>query len=281
MSSSTGFGMMDPAYFVGRKEILEWVNSSLDLNLSKVEQTASGAVACQLLDRLYPGKIPMSKVNWDAKADYEYVNNYKILQNSFQKLKIDKHIEVERLIRAKYQDNLEFMQWFKRFYELQISPNDEYDAQAKRSTGKGGSRAQSNLNGGAKATGASGNSSSSRNTKRVTPVAGSHNNNNKTTTTNKSGRSVEDTEKMKDFSNKISDLKNQNAELQITAEGLEKERDFYFEKLSEIEELLKVRAEAIEKDSEESLVADKVFKILYATSEDFEVTDQEAVVTEE
>jgi hypothetical protein len=35
-------GMMDPAYFVGRKEIVEWINDTLQLNLAKVEQTASG-----------------------------------------------------------------------------------------------------------------------------------------------------------------------------------------------------------------------------------------------
>jgi len=34
--------MMDAGYFVGRKEIVEWINDTLKLNLSKVEQTASG-----------------------------------------------------------------------------------------------------------------------------------------------------------------------------------------------------------------------------------------------
>ena len=37
------------------------------------------------------------------------------------------------------QDNLEFMQWFKRFHEINYNaPEGEYDALARRKMGKGG-----------------------------------------------------------------------------------------------------------------------------------------------
>eukprot|EP00639_Heterosigma_akashiwo_P006128 CAMPEP_0194579256 /NCGR_PEP_ID=MMETSP0292-20121207/13375_1 /TAXON_ID=39354 /ORGANISM="Heterosigma akashiwo, Strain CCMP2393" /LENGTH=161 /DNA_ID=CAMNT_0039432131 /DNA_START=194 /DNA_END=676 /DNA_ORIENTATION=+ len=135
----SNIGMMDQAYFVGRREILEWLNECMNTNLSKIEQTATGAIACQLLDAVHPGQIPMSKVNWDAKQDYEFIDNYKILQRGFDKIGIDKHVDVQKLIRARYQDNLEFMQWFKRYFELN-GPVSAYDVMGQRSKGKGGAR---------------------------------------------------------------------------------------------------------------------------------------------
>jgi hypothetical protein len=38
---ASNIGMMDAAYFVGRNEILAWVNSTLHLALSKVEEVGS------------------------------------------------------------------------------------------------------------------------------------------------------------------------------------------------------------------------------------------------
>ena len=93
----------------------------------------TGSVYCQLLDMLYPGKVAMSKVNWKAKLEYEFLQNLKILQNSFIALKIGRMIEIERLSKAKYQDNLEFIQWFKRFFEMRsVTRNETYDPLVRR-----------------------------------------------------------------------------------------------------------------------------------------------------
>jgi RP/EB family microtubule-associated protein len=79
---------------LSRGELLTWVNDLLNTNLTKIEQLGTGAIYCQLIDVLYPGKIQLSKVNWKAKYDYEFVSNFKILQQSFTKLGIMRNIEV-------------------------------------------------------------------------------------------------------------------------------------------------------------------------------------------
>ncbi len=50
----SNIGMMDPAFFVGKNELLTWLNDLLEMNYSKVEQCANGAAYCQIMDAIYP-----------------------------------------------------------------------------------------------------------------------------------------------------------------------------------------------------------------------------------
>ena len=83
----------------------------------------------------------MSKVNWSAKSSHEYVGNYKLLQKAFTKNKVQRYVDVDKLIRGKYQDNLEFCQWLKAFFDMQnggVGGREDYDPVAVRAKGKGG-----------------------------------------------------------------------------------------------------------------------------------------------
>lgn len=272
-------GLMEGAFFVGRKEIMEWINNTLDLNLSKVEDTASGAVACQLLDIMYPGQVPMHKVNWSAKQSFEFVANYKILQSCFSKLSIDRHIDVDRLISGRYMDNLEFMQWFKRFFELGVGEVSDYDAYAQRCKGKGGAQY-----GGGKRSG----KPNSAPTKTIKSTVGS------ASTGAISAKSAaqkplpavsanqENSKPKNSMVNKddeVAMLKAANeeaeknyAELRSEMEGIEKERDFYFEKLRDIE----ITLQEVEDRGQGTELTAALFKILYATADGFEQANIDA-----
>eukprot|EP00177_Eucheuma_denticulatum_P002493 GFKZ01004480.1.p1 GENE.GFKZ01004480.1~~GFKZ01004480.1.p1 ORF type:complete len:324 (-),score=75.80 GFKZ01004480.1:271-1242(-) len=133
MDNGEAIGMMAGAYFVGRGELLRWINELTSLNYSKIEQTSNGVVACHAFDALFPGQVRMEKVNFTAKHQYEIVRNYKVLQGAFTRLKLKKQIDVERLMKGKYQDNLEFMQWVKAFFEAHASEEArQYDGRARR-----------------------------------------------------------------------------------------------------------------------------------------------------
>ncbi|KAK7037855.1 Microtubule-associated protein RP/EB member 2, partial [Halocaridina rubra] len=53
------------------------------------------------------------------------------LQYSFKKVNIDKIVPVDKLIKGMFQDNFEFLQWFKKFFDANYD-GAEYDALTAR-----------------------------------------------------------------------------------------------------------------------------------------------------
>merc|ERR1719209_1710139 len=80
---------------------------------------------------LFPGSIQIKKVKFNTKQEHEYINNFKVLQASFKKMSVDKIVPVDRLVKGKFQDNFEFLQWFKKFFDANYG-GQEYDAVAMR-----------------------------------------------------------------------------------------------------------------------------------------------------
>ncbi|XP_062116487.1 microtubule-associated protein RP/EB family member 1B isoform X2 [Humulus lupulus] len=235
---ATNIGMMDSAYFVGRNEILTWINNRLQLNLSRIEEAASGAVQCQMIDMTYPGVVPMHKVNFDAKTEYDMIQNYKVLQEVFNKLKIEKHLEVNRLVKGRPLDNLEFLQWLKRYCDSVNGGimNENYNPVERRV--KGGK--ERNTKG------------SQKNSKSLQT-----NNIHNSSSGPKQGKTYP-ASAAADSSSQIQALSNEITDLKLSVDVLEKERDFYFAKLRDIEILCQGT------ELEDIPMAVAVKKILYA-----------------
>lgn len=169
----------------------------------------------------------------------------------FQKHQIDKLVPVQALVKCKMQDNLDFLQWTKRFWD-QYYPGGDYDAVARR---KG---APVSGAGGGAATGAPRAAAGSAAARRVgggtTPSGGPR------LGAGAAGGAAS------------AALKAENNQLKETVVGLERERDFYFSKLRDIELLVQ---QAVEEDPEIEKQEDGLVKqiqlILYSTEEGFEI----------
>lgn len=227
-----------------RQELVAWLNQLLQLNITKVEQCGTGAALCQVFDSIYLD-VPMARVKFNVNTEYAYLQNFKILQNTFTKHQVDRLINVEQLIKCKMQDNLEFLQWTKRYWD-QYFPGGEYDAVARRKASGGAPTSVTPI---ARAPAAS----AAR--RGVTPTTGA-----RVPKAAVGGGAA------------MAALQAENNTMKETVAGLERERDFYFSKLRDIELLIQ---QACDEDPEIEKQEDGLIKhiqtILYSTEDGFEI----------
>ena len=162
-------------------------------------------------------------------------------------------IPVEQLVKCKMQDNLDFLQWTKRFWD-QHFPGHDYDAVGRR---KGGALPS----GGAAAARAPAASAGARRPGGTTPTTGP-----------RAGVKVPGN----------SALQQENNTLKETVVGLERERDFYFSKLRDIELLVQQACEQDpELENQEDGLIKQIQTILYSTEEGFEIPEGEQLDDQE
>ena len=167
-----------------------------------------------------------------------------ISSDCFTKHQIDRPVPVDSLIKCKMQDNLEFLQWTKRFWD-QYYPGGEYDAVARRKGAgvPGGAARPAEVTPGPTASSRTSGAGAARRgtTPTTAPV--------RRAAGGPSAALAQELNQMKE-----------------TVIGLERERDFYFSKLRDIELLLQQACDddpELEKD-ENSLIK-QVQAILYST----------------
>uniref|UniRef100_A0A452VIK3 Microtubule-associated protein RP/EB family member 1 n=1 Tax=Ursus maritimus TaxID=29073 RepID=A0A452VIK3_URSMA len=251
---------------LSRHDMLAWINESLQLSLTKIEQLCSGAAYCQFMDMLFPGSIALKKVKFQAKLEHEYIQNFKILQAGFKRMGVDK--------------------WFKKFFDANYDGKD-YDPVAARQgqeTAVAPSLVAPALNKPKKPLSSSsadasplypsGKKTSQRDSfpaqKMVAKIApqrpiATH----RTTATPKAGPGVvRKNPGVGNGDDEAAELMQQVNVLKLTVEDLEKERDFYFGKLRNIELICQ------ENEGENNPVLQRIVDILYATDEGFVIPDE-------
>lgn len=235
---------------LSRHEMLGWVNDCLQTNYGKIEELCTGAAYCQFMDMLFPGSISLKRVKFKTNQEHEYIQNFKLLQASFKKVGADKNVPIDRLVKGRFQDNFEFLQWFKKFFDANYDghPYNASEARGGVPVGSGGNRSVGKVNQGF--------------TKPVGRAAP------RTQTKISSKPAVTANRIAGD--QKMDELSNQVAELKLTVDGLEKERDFYYGKLRDIEVLCQEQDQAVEK----ATLVERILDILYATEEGFAVPDE-------
>lgn len=225
------------------------------------------------------------------------------------------------MIRAKYQDNLEFCQWLKAFYDQSGVTRDNYDPLEARARGKGGKKYNDMLE---KAGGAHGSRSAPKGPRTPITVASVPRKpkpaapparpaaaaarpvprvaNARPTTTapkpnpsrpgpttvrtgpraplkesasNKANAAIADATLMK----KNAEMSTKIVDLETSIQEIEKERDFYFTKLRNVELMLQVQQDKGWDGCNLHGVVDSIFKVLYATAEDDVAVGENGEVT--
>jgi len=244
---------------LSRHDLLSWINDSLVTNYTKIEQMCAGAAYCQLMDMLFENCVPIKKVKFQAKLEHEYIVNWKLLQTGFKKVGIDKIIPVDKLIKAKFQDNFEFAQWFKKFFDANYGGH-EYDALAVR----GGVQPNpDNKKPALKGPPTKMASAPRRAAPAPKPAAAA-----KPVKSPQSNNSAASAAEVELLTTELSDIR-------TNMEGLEKERDFYFGKLRDIEVLCQEQGEA------GTDLSERVLQVLYATEDGFTAPEEEQLVAGE
>ncbi|KAM3839389.1 microtubule-associated protein RP/EB family member 1 isoform 3-T4 [Vipera latastei] len=241
---------------LSRHDMLAWINESLQLTLTKIEQLCSGAAYCQFMDMLFPGSVTLKKI-----------------------------IPVDRLVKGKFQDNFEFVQWFKKFFDANYDGKD-YDPVAARQgqeTCPAPTLVVPLLNKPKKTLGSGGTDNTFVGTSELKaaradspvclkkaatiaparPMVAQ-----RTTVANKSGPGMIKKAPGGIGEEESAELIQQINALKMTVEDLEKERDFYFGKLRNIELICQ------ENEGESDPVLHRIVEILYATDEGFVIPDE-------
>lgn len=235
---------------LSRKEMLAWVNRTLLSEFKKIEELCTGAAYCQMMDILFPGSVPLKRVKYCTNLEHDFLNNLKIFQNTLVAMQVEKTVPIDRLIKGRFQDNFEFLQWFKKFFDANYD-GKEYDPVGVRNhhpmaygtpnTLRPSQR--TNVSGGHKNTGTG-----------SSGIGGL-----KTTFKSADKKITPDAKVSEELMEQVQSLTQERDDLTLKMETAELERDYYYQKLTLIETLIND-----DDDEQHRELCDRAKEIMYS-----------------
>ncbi|OHT07693.1 Microtubule-associated protein RP/EB family member 1B [Tritrichomonas foetus] len=254
--------------FIGRTELLDWINDTLKLNYTKVEDCANGAAFCQIVDMVHPSTVPLGRLNFNAILPHESMENLKILQEVFTKNGMTAIVDVGSLSKGRYVAALNVLQFLYQYVKSHPIPKG-YDPVARRrqyhlqEPGKPKNKTPSlravpvldkSLK---KSSFKKLNASIESNASNASSISAASNASLINQLEKLEGNSAQDKAVIEELRNKIMNLQKINRKLKEDYDMMTQERDFYYEKLRKVEEFCQ--------DNEEDVAYVKIFDILYET----------------
>ncbi|XP_068140282.1 microtubule-associated protein RP/EB family member 2 [Drosophila tropicalis] len=114
---------------LSQRGLTAWISKVLETEVMYLNELRTGAIYCQLLHRLYPKSIMFSKVHLFSNSTNEYEYNFRLLIASFVRLRINRDVPVENLMKGA--GHYEFCNWFYQF-SLANDKGGPYNAKEMR-----------------------------------------------------------------------------------------------------------------------------------------------------
>eukprot|EP01059_Diplonema_ambulator_P037324 TRINITY_DN9825_c0_g1_i1.p1 TRINITY_DN9825_c0_g1~~TRINITY_DN9825_c0_g1_i1.p1 ORF type:complete len:426 (+),score=135.55 TRINITY_DN9825_c0_g1_i1:170-1447(+) len=118
------------------QELVGWVNDLLGFDYSGVDELVDGVALVQVFHALYPSAVQLARVNLTAESPHQFEHNFKILQQVFAKVNIDKEFVLSNVLEKKKQELYHLVTWVHGHYlEVMQSrglANLDYDASGER-----------------------------------------------------------------------------------------------------------------------------------------------------
>lgn len=101
--------------------LINWINKEMELSLKTLEELRTGAIYCQMMHKIFPQEIRLSKVNFYSEIERTSIAHFYLLQKCLDKLLASNEISRSRDIPVAElvsgRGHLEFARWFYTFYQ--------------------------------------------------------------------------------------------------------------------------------------------------------------------